>query len=80
MKRNRGDEPIGVIIKYMEISQGNPLYSYLCLKQSKMSFWGVFCLFSLTKLENRRVEKVLPKGRSWYHSRNREGKGKQWRR
>jgi hypothetical protein len=38
MKKNRGDEPIGVIICiYMEISGGNSLCSYL--KQTKMSFF-----------------------------------------
>jgi hypothetical protein len=37
MKKNRGDEPIGVIIhRYMEITQGNSLRSYLYLKQAKM--------------------------------------------
>jgi hypothetical protein len=40
--------------KKMEMSQGNPLCSYL--KQRKMSF------FSFTKSENRRVEQVLPEG------------------
>jgi hypothetical protein len=36
-EKNRGDEPIQVIIHiHMEISQGNSLYSYL--KQTKMSF------------------------------------------
>jgi hypothetical protein len=44
MKKIRGNEPMGVIIeKYMEISQGNPLY----LKQAKMSFFLVVCLFYL---------------------------------
>jgi hypothetical protein len=57
MKKNKGDEPIGIIIHtYMEMSQGNFLCSYLYLKQAKMSF------FSLTKLENRRVEQVLWEG------------------
>jgi hypothetical protein len=38
MKKIRGDKPVGVIIHtYMEISQGNSLYSYLYLKQAKMS-------------------------------------------
>jgi hypothetical protein len=57
MKKNRGDEPIGVIIHiYMEISQGNSLCSYLYLKQAKMSFF-----FSSIKSENRRMEQVLPR-------------------
>jgi hypothetical protein len=36
MRKNRGDEPIGIII-YIEMSQGNSLCSYL--KQAKMSFY-----------------------------------------
>jgi hypothetical protein len=52
-KKNRGDEPIGMIIHIlMEISQGNSLCTYH--KQTKMSF-----SFSFTKWENRRVEQVL---------------------
>jgi hypothetical protein len=39
----------------MEVPQGNSLCSYL--KQAKMSF------FSFIKLENRRMEQVLP---DWY--------------
>jgi hypothetical protein len=36
-EKNRGDEPIWVIIHlYMEMSQGDTLYSYL--KKTKMSF------------------------------------------
>jgi hypothetical protein len=39
MKKNRGKEPIVVIVHiYMEMSQGNFLCSYLYLKQAKMSF------------------------------------------
>jgi hypothetical protein len=38
MKKNKGDEPIRVMIHvYTEMSQGNSLYSYL--KQTKMSFF-----------------------------------------
>jgi hypothetical protein len=38
MKKNRGDEPIGVITHiYMEMTQGNPLCSYL--KQTKIFFF-----------------------------------------
>jgi hypothetical protein len=38
MEKNRGDEPIQVIIHmYMEISHGNCLYSYL--KQTKINFF-----------------------------------------
>jgi hypothetical protein len=47
MKKNRGDEPIGVVIHiYMEISQGNSLCNYLYLEQTKMSFF----------LQNQRAE------------------------
>jgi hypothetical protein len=57
MKKNRGDKPIWVITyKYMEMSQGNALHSYL--KQAIMQFF----LFSSTKSEKRR-EQVLPRGR-----------------
>jgi hypothetical protein len=38
-EKNRGDEPIWVIIHiYVEMSQGNSLHSYL--KQMKMSFFS----------------------------------------
>jgi hypothetical protein len=54
-ERNRGDEPIWVIIHiYMEISQGNSLCAYLL--QTKMSF------FSFTKSEDRSAEHILPGG------------------
>jgi hypothetical protein len=58
--RIRGDKPIGGITRvYMEIPQGNSLYSYLYLKQTKMSHFS-FYLFSSEKLENRWTEQVLP--------------------
>jgi hypothetical protein len=58
----RGDKSIGVIIHiYMEISHRNSLYSYLYLKQAKMSCFS-FSLFSSTKSENRRKEQALPRG------------------
>jgi hypothetical protein len=48
-KKNRRDEPMWVIIHiYIEMSQGNCLYSYL--KQTKMPF------FFFYKLENRKWE------------------------
>jgi hypothetical protein len=51
-EKNRGDEPIQVIIHmYMEMSQGNSLYSYL--KQIKLS------VFFFTKSEKRRAEQVV---------------------
>jgi hypothetical protein len=59
MRKNRGKEPIWVIIHiYMEISQGNSLCSlcsYLYLKQGKMSFFLLFPFFhfSSTKSEDR---------------------------
>jgi hypothetical protein len=59
MKKNRRDEPIGIIIHiYMEISQRKSLGSYLSLKQAKQCH---FFLFSSTKSENRREKQVLPK-------------------
>jgi hypothetical protein len=43
MKKNRGDEALGVIIHiYMEISQGNSLWSYLYHKQAKMSVFSFY--------------------------------------
>jgi hypothetical protein len=61
MKKNREDEPTGVLKHiYMQIPQGNSLCSHLYLKQAKMSF---FSLFSSTKLENGRVKQVLPRRR-----------------
>jgi hypothetical protein len=51
MKKNKGDEPIGVLMHiYMEMSQGNSLCSYLYL-------------FSSTKSENRREDQVLQEWR-----------------
>jgi hypothetical protein len=45
----------------MEIAQGNSLCSHLYLKQVKMSFSLYFIfLFYSAKLENKRVEQVLP--------------------
>jgi hypothetical protein len=63
MKKNRGDESIGVIIHiYMELSQGN-LPMQIALSQTSKNviffFFPVF-FFSSTKSENRRVEQVLP--------------------
>jgi hypothetical protein len=40
----------------MEILQGDSLFSYLYLKQTKISVFFFFSLFSSTKSENRRVE------------------------
>jgi hypothetical protein len=57
MKKIRGHEPIGVIIHiYMEIPQGNSLYNYLYLQQSKIS---TFFSFPSTKSENRKAEQFL---------------------
>jgi hypothetical protein len=62
MKKNTGDEPIRVIIHiYLGISQGNSLCSYLYYKQ----ITTLFFLFS-TKLQNRRMEQVLPRAGGWY--------------
>jgi hypothetical protein len=46
MKKNRGDEPVGIIMHiYMEISQGTSLCSNLYHKQSKMSIFFFFPFF-----------------------------------
>jgi hypothetical protein len=66
MKKIRGDEPIVYIIYiYMEISQGNSLWSYPYLKQAKMSCF-LFYLFSSTKSENKKAKQVLPMGEDWH--------------
>jgi hypothetical protein len=45
MKKIRGNESIGAIIHiYIEISQGNSLYSYLYFKQAKCQFFLFFFL------------------------------------
>jgi hypothetical protein len=60
MKKNKRDEPIGVIIHmYLEILRRNSLCSYFYLKQAKISF---FYLFLSTKLGNRKVGQVLVRG------------------
>jgi uncharacterized membrane protein YjfL (UPF0719 family) len=57
MKKNRGDELIGVIAYiYMDISQGNSLCSYLNLKQATTVIF--LFSFSSTKLENKRMQQV----------------------
>jgi hypothetical protein len=67
-KKNRGDKPIWTKIHiYMEISQGNSLYSYL--KQKKSSF------FSFIKWEKRRAEQILSWGEGGTNGR-RENVGK----
>jgi hypothetical protein len=58
MKKSRGDKPIGVTIHiYMEISEGNTLYTYLYLKHIKMSFF-FFSSFFFYKIREQEVEKV----------------------
>jgi hypothetical protein len=69
MKKNRGNEPSRVMIhRYMEISQGNSLCSYLYLKQAKMSFFNFlfffFCLF-LYKIREQKGRRGLAWG-GWY--------------
>jgi hypothetical protein len=70
MKKNRGDESIGVIIHGNNITR-KFLCSYLSHKQAKMSF------FSFTKLKTKRVEEVLWLGvGSWnYYGGRWHGKG-----
>jgi hypothetical protein len=56
-EKNRGDEPIWVIILiYMEMSQGNFLYIYL--KKTKMSFL-VFFFFFFYKIREQEGRIVL---------------------
>jgi hypothetical protein len=61
MKKNRGDEPVGVIIHiYMEISHGNSL----CLSQTNKNVMFFFFTFSL--LQNWRTggwNRSCPRGR-----------------
>jgi hypothetical protein len=58
MKKNRGDEPIGVIMHiFMEMSQGNSLCSYMYLKQTKLSCFSFhlffFFLYKIREQEGR---------------------------
>jgi hypothetical protein len=67
MKKIRHDKPSGIIIHtYMEISQGNSLYSYFYLKLKCHVFHFILSLFFPTKLENRRAEQVLLRGEGWH--------------
>jgi hypothetical protein len=51
MKKNRGEESIGIIIQvYMELSQGNSLCSYL--KQAKVSIFS-FSFYKISEQEGR---------------------------
>jgi hypothetical protein len=54
----------------MEIPQGNSMYNYLYLKQTKMSCFS-FYLFSSVKSENRKVEQSCLRERIGI---NREGR------
>jgi hypothetical protein len=59
MKKIRGEKPIGIAIYIQkEISQGNPLCSYLYLKQAKMSFF-FFLSFFFYKITERGAKQVL---------------------
>jgi hypothetical protein len=63
MKKIRGDKPIGVVTHiYME----TPFVATVVLNKLKCHVF--LCLFSLLlqKLENRRVEQVLPRGEGWH--------------
>jgi hypothetical protein len=60
MKKRRGDEPVRDIIHiYMEMSQGNALYSYL--KQTKMS---PFFLLQNWKTGGKNRSSLVG---AWYH-------------
>jgi hypothetical protein len=61
MKENRGDESIEVIIHiYMETSQKNLLVELLPLSQRSKNVLFLSVFFCI-KLENRRMEQVLPR-------------------
>jgi hypothetical protein len=64
VKKNRGDEPNGIMIHiYVEVPQGNSLCSYLYLKKAKISF----CSFFFHKIREQRAEQILPRdGGCWY--------------
>jgi hypothetical protein len=62
VKRSGRDEPMWIVIyKCMEATLGISLYSYLYLKVAKcIVFVIISYVFSSTKLENKRVEQILP--------------------
>jgi hypothetical protein len=63
VKRNRGEEPFGVVIRVcMEISQGDSLCSYLYFKLAKTSCFSFYLLsFCFYKIEQE-AEQVLGGG------------------
>jgi hypothetical protein len=63
MKKIRGDEPTGVIIPiYIEIPQGNSLWNYLYLRQTKMSFFFFSFFFYKIGVGISRSGEVARKG------------------
>jgi hypothetical protein len=61
VKRAGRDEPMWVVIhKCMESTLGMFLYSYLYLKLAKHYVFLISYIYSSTKLENKRLEQVLP--------------------
>jgi hypothetical protein len=68
MKKIKGDKPIGIIIHtYMEISQENSLYSYLYLKQAKMSCFSLYLVsFFSYKIGEQEGITSPAKGESWH--------------
>jgi hypothetical protein len=63
MKKNRGDEPIIIIIHiYMDMSQGYFLCSYLYLKKGKISFHSSF-FYCFYKTGERKGRNILSGGR-----------------
>jgi hypothetical protein len=65
VKRSGRDEPMWVVIHTcMEAMLGISLYSYLHIKLAKhCAFLIIPYVFSSTKLENKRMEQVLPRSR-----------------
>jgi hypothetical protein len=62
-KRSGKDEPVWIAIhKCVEAMLGVSLYNYLCLKLAKCYvFLIISYIFTSTKLEIKRAEKVLPR-------------------
>jgi hypothetical protein len=72
VKRNTGDEPIGVVIHIcMRTTQGNSLFSYLISNNQNYHVFLFIFSFSSTKPENRRQNMSCP--RRWWEGHQWEG-------
>jgi hypothetical protein len=72
MKKNRGNESVGVINIYMEISQENSLCSTTFISNKQKCRFFLFFL-SCTKSESRRVGSGSSWGAGWRHGRSGRG-------